>query len=510
MFRDRTEQLNYIQHKLIVYVYRKDKSDNFIPVGTGFFIDSDGTIMTAKHNIDFSMKCSFCILYNGKYYKIKKKQNVNYKYNGVDIIVVQVDISLNISPCDFFIENTRKEELLISEEVIVVGYENKGKKLLTTTGTICGISNGKYEIQNANVGSGNSGAPVILKKDLKTLIGVMSKRENLMLDLTNYKIKSDKFGIGYAHSINLFNEKCNIDISGRNNKFCNLLNTKPINEWEDYFAYHVNKVNVEYRKTPNPIYIYNHYFKNYKIESINIAQLCEFMICNKLFLYNMGRLYEFIGNILINSGIIIVMTDARYYLKIANLIYENIKYSIGEVIKRKIKVNWLISITYKLERNYGEAINVCEETILTFKKECKKFQIYYDEGLILPEREIAVIEQQKGYFNMLKQKDYLYETNIMETFFTNRRIFEFFLHKNDISKAKKVLPDIVDSYEHCKYRLEPIYKFTFAKNLYHYYALLNKNKKAEKYYAYAMHNFERWELVGQRKAILKLQDNLSN
>lgn len=509
MCRDRTERLNHIQ-KLVVYIHRKDKSNNYIPVGTGFFIDCDGTMMTAKHNIDFSTRSSFWALYNGKYYEISKKQGVNYQYLGVDIIVVQVNVLLNISPSYFFTENKREEGSLISEEVIVIGFENKGKKLLFTTGTICGISDGKYEIQNANVGSGNSGAPVILKKDLRTLIGVMSKREGLLLDLSSYKIKSEKFGIGYAHSISLFNKKCNIDISGENDKVCNLLNSKEINAWEDYFAYHVKKINDEYRKVPNPIYVYNRYFKNYKIESITIEQFCEFMVCNKIFLYNIGKLYEVLGNILINSGIPIVLPDARHHLLISNMIYENINLYIDEVVRRKIRVNWLLSITYKLERNYGVAIKICEDTTKNFKKECEKFQIVYGSGLILPEREIAVIEQQKGYFRILKQKDYLYETNVLETFFTNRRIFEFFLHQSNITDAKRILPDLIENFKCCQYKLEPIYQFTLAKNLYQYYALLNKRSRAEKYYKYAMSNFERWKLEGQKEAILKLRDNLSN
>lgn len=508
MCRNRTERIEYIQKNLIVYIYRRDKTDNYISVGTGFLISNDGTVMTAKHNIDFSLSCSFWAYYKGNYYEIRKKQNLNYQYIDVDIIMVQSNIKLNLNPCDFFCDYTLKEETLISEEVVVIGYENKKNELLCTTGIICGVNEGKYEIQNANIGNGNSGAPVVLKRDLKTLIGVMSKRESLLLDIERYKIVSDRFGIGYAHSIGLYNQICGVTIS-YNNIVCNLLNTRELSKWEDYFICHIKKINDEYKRRPNPIYVYTTYFKNYQIETVKIEKFCEFLISNRLFLYSVGRLYELIGNILINSGISTMMPEVRYYLNISNLIYENQNVYIEEVIRKRIRVNWLISISYKLEKNLGEAVKVCDDIVHEFTNECEKLGIDYGSSLILPEREIAVIEQQKWYFRTLKQKSHLYETNALENFFTNRRIFEYLLHRNNINEAKKIIQSLIQSYETCKHQLEPIYKFALAKNLYQYYMLLNQGKKAGKYYGYAMKNFKRWGLKGQQEAILKLQDNLS-
>lgn len=509
MCRNWSTQIEHIQKNLIVYIHRKDKNGNYIPVGTGFFISNDGTIMTAKHNIDFSMKYSYWALFHGKYYEIRQKKNINYQYSSVDIILVQIDIQLNLNEDDFLTECISPESALISENVVVIGYENKEKRILCTTGTICGTKDGRYEIQNANIGSGNSGAPVILKKDFKTLVGVMSKREGLLFDLSTYKIKSDKFGIGYAHSINLFNKKCGINISEKDTIACNLLNTMELKQWDEFFYKHIRIICEQYRKFPNPINIYNKHFKNYNIKSISLEQLCEFMINNNLFLFSMGKMYELIGNILINSGITLVLPDARRYLELSNTIYENLSFNIDEVIKRRIRVNWLISITYKLERNYGMAVKICEDITKDFKSECEKLQIPYSRGLILPEREIAVIEQQRSYFKILKNKDYLYETDILETFFTNRRIFEFFLSQNNTNEAKKIIPDLMNSFQKSKYQLEPIYKFTLAKNLYHYNALLHKDKIAKKFLNYALTNFEHWGLIGQQNAIQRLQDNLS-
>lgn len=508
MCRNRTEQLSHIQRNLVVYIHRKDRANNLIPIGTGFFISNNGTIMTAKHNIDFSTQCSFWALYEGEYYEINKKQGISYQYTGVDIIVVQAKIKLNLKSTDFLIDYMYDESALVAEEVVVIGYENIGKEIACATGTICKYKDGKYEIQNANLGSGNSGAPVVLKKDLKTLVGVMSKREGLSINVDTYRITSDKFGIGYAHAIKYFYKLSSVSESHETHLVCNLLNTMELNKWDEYFTCHIKKINHAYRMTPNPVYIYNTFFANYKMGSVNLIQLCEFMITNKIFLFSIAKLYETIGNILINSGIPIVLADARNYLKQACLVYENLDFCIDELVRRKIRVKWLIAISYKLERNYGESVRVCEDIGKTYKSECEKYQVPYSTGLILPEREIAVIEQQKGYFKLLKEKDYLYENDNIETFFTNRRIFEFLMHKYNIVEAKKILPSLMQSYAHCKYQLQPIYKFVLAKNLYQFYALSNKRKKADQYYNYAINSFERWGLLGQKNAILKLQDNL--
>lgn len=509
MCRNKAEQITHIQKNLIIYICKKNKDNSYIPIGTGFLINNDGTFMTAKHNIDFSLGYSYWGMYHGKYYEIYKIEKFDYQYSGVDIVILKLNVQLNFKPHDFLVEFTSQESLLIAEEVIVVGYENKKNRLLCTTGTICGVTNGKYEIQNANVGSGNSGAPVILKKDLKTLVGVMSKREGLIYDLTTYKIDSEKFGIGYAHSINHFRKKRSFDFYRSSNALCRLLDTKPWDDWDSFFYRHIKTITTEYRKYPNPLYIYNTYFKFYKISSITLEHFCLFLIQNQMFLYSIGIIYQLIGNILINSGILSFLPQAREYLQYSDTIFQGLNYNIDEIIKQRIRVNWLISITYKLERNYGMAFVSCENILKNFRNDCNKYNIDYSSGLILPEREIAVIEQQPRYFDTLRAKSRLYDSNLLETFFTDRRLFEFFLNKHDIRHAKEILPNLKISFQKSRNQLEPIYRFTLAKNMYQYYTLTCKKKKAKRAFEFALTNFDRWGLVGQQCSIQKLRDNLS-
>ena len=498
-----------IQKKLIVYIHRKEKNNSFTPIGTGFFIRNDGTIMTANHNIDFSLQCDYWAKYCGNYYKITKKADFDYNYFGVDIVIAQVKIQLDLESSDFF-EYSSEETSLICEDVIVLGYENIGKRLLCTSGTICGIVNGKYEIQNANIGEGNSGAPVLLKNNCKKLIGVMSKREGLNFDIESYKIKSNKFGIGYAHSLKLFVQRSRIDLLKNSNLICKLLNKRSKEEWDEFFYIHINIINKEYKIKPNPIYIFERYFLKCKIENVSLKELCEYMIEDHINLYSMGKLYEVIGNILIHCGIHTLMPTARHLLKTSDKVYENLDFLIDEVIKRRIRVNWLISVTYKLERNYGTAVDICEDVASDFKNQCVKYQIPYCSSLLLLEREIAVIEQQKCYFKTLTGKEYLYETNALESFFTNRRFFEFFLSQHNIVEATKIYPDLMDSFNRCKLHLDWIYVFSLSKNLYQYYELKKQHGRAAKYYDYALKNFECWELKGQRNSILRIQDNMSD
>lgn len=166
--------------------------DVFNGVGTGFFIDSKGYIITCAHVIIDSMRTYITIPLLGR------------KKVPVDIISIcpKYDIALlkvrdkylrflqNIEYLELIDSNKMNDKIKQNESVVAIGYpaagqEYGGEKLMYTSGTISGINNILIQTDTP-INPGNSGGPLI--KDNKVIGINSSKIGSEIVDNVGYSI----------------------------------------------------------------------------------------------------------------------------------------------------------------------------------------------------------------------------------------------------------------------------------------------------------------------------------
>ena len=127
---------------------------------------------------------------------------------------------------------------------------------------------------------------------------------------------------------------------------------------------------------------------------------------------------------------------------------------------------WLIAVTYKQERNYGYANELCEELIDFINDENQVFDIPYSDSLLLPQRELAVINKEEIMSDYLLLHIEEISMDPKELFYTQRRLLELYILNNDFEKAKDILPDLLTSFERCKSFIDEIYHVGLYQNLF--------------------------------------------
>lgn len=181
-----------------------DEIENFIYTnrGTGFFINSFGYFITAKHVLEDSRDIgNYKVLYKGEYYSIFKIESIFYKNNPTDITMFKVSVSEdNIN----FIHIQKINENRVKGNVSISGYSNDEQKIKLEKFYIHSTHNSIFKIKNEQdlaIRKGCSGSPIFKEIDDYTtqLVGVMSST-----------YKGDKV-INYISSINLV-KKINYDI----------------------------------------------------------------------------------------------------------------------------------------------------------------------------------------------------------------------------------------------------------------------------------------------------------
>lgn len=173
--------------------------------------------------------------------------------------------------------------------------------------------------------------------------------------------------------------------------------------------------------------------------------------------------------------------------------------------KRIVYSKWLIAVTYKQERNFGYANELCEDLIDCINDENQIFEVPYTDSLLLPQRELIVINKEEimSDFLLIHMDDI--SMNPKELFYTQRRLLELYILNNDFEKAKGILPELLSSFDRCKSFVDEIYHVGLYQNLFEYYSYVGDKQSAEKYYRMALENAKRNYWKGKEKKLENLK-----
>ncbi len=165
--------------------------DDYRSTGTGFFIDSNGTILTCCHVIENAVKIWIIIPSEGK---DKIEAEVMSICPANDLALLKVKNYINKD----FIKLGNSDEIKQQDKVSAVGYPLSSEKLKFSSGIISGM-HGILVQTDAPINEGNSGGPLI------KYCNPDSECDFEVIGINSSKVKSSVAdNIGYAIPINLF------------------------------------------------------------------------------------------------------------------------------------------------------------------------------------------------------------------------------------------------------------------------------------------------------------------
>lgn len=250
------------------------------------------------------------------------------------------------------------------------------------------------------------------------------------------------------------------------------------------FAQILAALRKKYRENPNASIIKS-WFYTIKIDDILIHTILESFFDCGLFSYNACEIYIQLATIYIHAGEMTYTHQARTYLEKSLAAFISYKSYDANTFQRVVYVKWLLSITYKQDRNYGFASNQCEELLQFVNEENKIFDLPYTKSLLLPHRELVVLNHEKKMSDYLASKLPDMRTDPLEFFYTQRRLFQLHTQNNELSKAREMIPSLLQSFSVCKDALDSIYKTNLFENLLEYYIHTGNRQLVQKYYLMA-------------------------
>lgn len=260
----------------------------------------------------------------------------------------------------------------------------------------------------------------------------------------------------------------------------------------------LTKIRREYQNNPNAQFIKGWLEQQY-IDSFKLENFLDSLFKIGFYSNNASEIDTQLAVIYIHSGERIYTKQARKYLErtVDSLLkspsYDDFKF------KKIVYAKWLLAVTYKQERNYGYAIDICEELINFINDENKIFEVPFVDALLLPHRELAVINKEKAMFDYLIGQTDEIQYNVKELFFTQRRSFEFYIRNKKFDIAKNLLPNLLDSYSKCGKHIDAIYQIALYQNLTEYYLYIGEKEEAQNYYHLAYDSTKRNFWKGKQK-----------
>ncbi len=141
-------------------------SDQEQTVGTGFFFNKDGFILTAAHVVANSIDI---LIQTKEYGKQKFEGQIKSIFPEIDLAIVFIPNFKN----KYWLTLGDSYKLKIRDELYAIGYPDNSEYPITTTGTMSGIRNNEIQTDIA-LNPGNSGCPVLNMHN--DVIGITSEK----------------------------------------------------------------------------------------------------------------------------------------------------------------------------------------------------------------------------------------------------------------------------------------------------------------------------------------------
>lgn len=266
----------------------------------------------------------------------------------------------------------------------------------------------------------------------------------------------------------------------------------------------VTKIRREYHSNPNA-QIIKGWLEQHFVDSFQLKTFLNTLFKIGVYSNNAAEIDIQVAVIYIHSGERVYTKQARTYLERAVAIlskspsYDDIKF------KKIVYAKWLLAITYKQERNFGHASDICEELINFINDENEIFEVPFVDALLLPQRELAVINKERVLFDYLMVQTEEIRFNVKELFHTQRRSFEFYILNNDFDKAKNLLPNLLDSFSKCGNHIDAIYQIALYQNLFEYYIYIGEKEKSQYYYKLAIDSAKRNFWKGKQQKLVDIK-----
>ena len=257
-------------------------------------------------------------------------------------------------------------------------------------------------------------------------------------------------------------------------------------------AHCAKDLDAHYRDIVDP---YEHYrfYNTYETGGCRLRVLVDTLYARGIFSIALGDVYENVSYVLINSGKIAYVQDARRFLDCALSVYEHMMDKSPDSAERLtesiILCQWLLSITHKIERNYGMSEQILLGLLRYAEEQREELGLPYAKSVLLPKRELAIINEDREAFISLVNEMGLIEDS-KELFYTYRRAFEFFCSEDDEEWADALRGPMIDAFNACRDELYGVYYYAMMYNVYLFYARFGRVEEAVKLYDELMPELE--------------------
>lgn len=260
----------------------------------------------------------------------------------------------------------------------------------------------------------------------------------------------------------------------------------------------------QYTRCPNAQRFHEWYAKQL-VDRFLLSEILERLSEIGMLVYHAAEIFLQIALINIHSADRKYIQQARTYLDRAIAIYSDSRHYDENYFKKTVYARWLLAVTYKQERNFGIASDICNQLVDYINDENSVFGCAYSETLLLPHRELAVINKEEILCDYLVSQTTVIQDNVKELFFTQRRLLEFYILNNEFDRARNLLPELLSSYEKCKMHIDAIYQTALYQNLFEYNMYVGEKEKADEYFRLAMESAKQnfWEGKQKKLKLLK-------